>query len=138
MSEKKRARLSRKDRAKGSIIGTIIGDALGVGPHWYYDLDELRAEYGEWIDTYTPPKQNPSFPDVWKARQGLKPGDVSQTGQVFILLLESVAESGGYNEVDFTERLDGLLDTLDGTQSGGRYTDEAIRDVWHGRKEGLD
>jgi ADP-ribosylglycohydrolase len=142
MREKNQSRftsaLSQIDRAKGSIIGTLIGDALGVGPHWYYDLDELKTEYGEWIDTYMSPKQNPRFPDVWKARKGLKPGDVSQTGQVFIFLLESVAENGGYDEADFTERLDGLLDTLDGTQSGGRYTDEAMRDVWHGRKEGFD
>ena len=67
--------ISRKDRAKGSIIGAIIGDALGLGPHWYYDLDELKAEYGEWIDTYMPVKENPRFPDVWKSRKDLKPGD---------------------------------------------------------------
>ena len=86
--------ITRSDRIKGALMGTIIGDALGLGPHWYYDLDELKALYGEWIDSYMPPKPNPNFPLVWKARAGLKAGDVSQTGQVFILLLESVAESG--------------------------------------------
>lgn len=30
-----------KDRANGAIMGAFIGDALGLGPHWYYDLDEL-------------------------------------------------------------------------------------------------
>jgi hypothetical protein len=30
-----------KDRAVGAVMGTFIGDALGVGPHWYYDLDQL-------------------------------------------------------------------------------------------------
>jgi hypothetical protein len=29
------------DRAVGAIMGTFVGDALGVGPHWYYDLDQL-------------------------------------------------------------------------------------------------
>ncbi len=130
--------ISQTDRVKGALIGTIIGDALGVGPHWYYNLDELRSEYGDWIDTYVPTKKATRFPDVWKARQNLKAGEVSQTGQIYILLLESIVKSGGYNELDFTERLDSLLDTLDGTASGGRYTDEAMRDVWHGRKEGLD
>ena len=24
-------------------MGALIGDALGVGPHWYYDLDEDEA-----------------------------------------------------------------------------------------------
>ena len=30
-----------KDRAVGAVMGTFIGDALGVDPHWYYDLDQL-------------------------------------------------------------------------------------------------
>ena len=42
-----------KDRAVGAIMGTFIGDALGVGPHWYYDLDRLRQDYGDWIDDFT-------------------------------------------------------------------------------------
>ena len=27
-----------QDRAAGAIMGAFIGDALGLGPHWYYDL----------------------------------------------------------------------------------------------------
>ena len=119
-------------------MGSIIGDALGVGPHWYYDLDELKAEYGDWIDTYMPSKFNPNFPLVWKAREGLQAGDISQTGQFIVMLLESVAESGEYNEDDFTKRVDELLSTIDGTPEGGRYTDSAIRDVWRERHEGID
>ncbi|WP_349343458.1 hypothetical protein [Marinobacter sp. MMG032] len=30
-----------KDRAVGSIMGAFIGDAIALGPHWYYDLKEL-------------------------------------------------------------------------------------------------
>ena len=30
------------DRAAGALMGAFIGDALALGPHWYYDLDELR------------------------------------------------------------------------------------------------
>lgn len=26
-----------RDRAMGALMGAFIGDALGVGPHWYYD-----------------------------------------------------------------------------------------------------
>ena len=32
-------------------------------------------------------------------------------------------------------RVDRLLDTLDGTSSGGRFTDQAMRDVWRQRRE---
>ncbi|MGD8801383.1 MAG: ADP-ribosylglycohydrolase family protein [Desulfobacterales bacterium] len=118
-----------KDRAAGAVMGVLIGDALGVGPHWYYDLDQLKADYGEWIDDYTAPKAD-------RFHAGLKAGENSQTGQVVGLLLESVADKKKYDESDFCRRLDGLLDTLDGTPKGGRYTDAAMRDVWQARHSG--
>jgi ADP-ribosylglycohydrolase len=112
-------------------MGALIGDALGVGPHWYYDLDKLRADYGNWIEDYTEPK-----PDRYHA--GLKAGENSQTGQVVTFLLESVAARGQYVQSDFTHRLDALLSSLDGTPTGGRYTDAAMRYVWRARGSGLD
>jgi ADP-ribosylglycohydrolase len=118
-----------KDRAVGAIMGTLIGDALGVGPHWYYDLDQLKKDYGEWIDGYTSPK-------VGRYHAGLKAGENSQTGQVVGFLLESLAALRNYVESDFCERLDALLATLDGTPEGGRYTDAAMRTVWHARQSG--
>ena len=36
--------MSIKDRAAGAVIGALIGDALGVGPHWYYDLTQMRRD----------------------------------------------------------------------------------------------
>jgi ADP-ribosyl-[dinitrogen reductase] hydrolase len=110
-------------------MGTLVGDALGVGPHWYYDLKQLKEEYGEWINDYTS-----SRPDRFHA--GLQAGENSQTGQVVGLLLDSVTALGNYDESDFCQRLDGLLATLDGTPQGGRYTDAAMRDVWHVRQAG--
>ena len=50
------ARPTIEDRARGALMGALIGDALALGPHWYYDLDELRATYGPWISDYTRPK----------------------------------------------------------------------------------
>jgi len=131
-----------KDRAMGAIMGTLVGDGLGLGCHWYYDLDRLRRDFGPWISGYTnsKPDRSDSFGRIAKFRYdaGLRAGDVSQTGQVTILLLESVAQKGAYDEEDFTWRLDGLLDTLDGSAFSGRYTDWAMRDVWKQRKSGMD
>ena len=123
--------ISRQDRIVGAIMGTLIGDALGVGPHWYKSWRPLKADYGAWIDDYVAP-----LPHRYHA--GLQPGDYSQTGQVFVLMLESMAECGEYSEPDFTRRLDGLLASIDGTPFSGRYTDVAMREVWHTRQAGLD
>jgi ADP-ribosylglycohydrolase len=134
-------RNTTRDRAAGAVMGALVGDGLGLGCHWYYDLDQLKRDYGPWVSGYTDSKPDRSDPFGRIARfrhdAGLRAGDVSQTGQVTILLLESVAQRGAYDEEDFTGRLDGLLDTLDGKPFSGRYTDWAMRDVWNQRKSGV-
>jgi len=30
-----------EDRAAGAIMGALIGDALGLGCHWYYNLPKF-------------------------------------------------------------------------------------------------
>ena len=118
------------DRAAGCIVGAFIGDALGLGPHWYYDLDELRRDFGDWIDGYTAPK-----PDA-RYHAGMKAGELSQTGIIMLLLLRSVAERGGYDEADFTRQLDEeLLPKLNGEPFAGPggYTNHSFRQLWQAR-----
>jgi ADP-ribosylglycohydrolase len=119
------------DRAAGAVIGALIGDALGLGPHWYYDLTELHRDYGHWITGYTDPK-----PDRYHA--GMRAGQLSQTGLILVMLLRSVVEKGEYQEEDFTQRLDRqLLPQLDGTpmQGPGGYTNQSIREAYRRRVE---
>jgi ADP-ribosylglycohydrolase len=116
------------DRAAGAVIGALVGDALGLGPHWYYDLAELRRDYGDWIAGYTDPKPN-------RYHGGLKAGQLDQTGLLLVLLLRSVVANGEYNEDDFTSRLDEFLKGLDGTpmQGPGGYTSQSIREAFRRR-----
>jgi ADP-ribosyl-[dinitrogen reductase] hydrolase len=140
MKERREDQPPSQDSAAGAVMGALIGDALGLGCHWYYDLNSLRADYGDWISDYTTskPDRTDQFGYIARHRyeQGLRAGDVSQTGQVTILLLESVAEKGAYDQEGFTFRLDELLATLNGTALSGRFTDWAMRDVWNQRKAG--
>jgi ADP-ribosylglycohydrolase len=119
------------DRAAGAVIGALIGDALGLGPHWYYDLTELHKDYGHWITWYTNPKPG-------RYHAGMKAGQLSQTGLILGMLLRSVVEKGEYQEADFTHRLDReLLPFLDGTpmQGPGGYTNQSIREAYRCRFE---
>lgn len=112
-------------------MGALIGDALGVGPHWYYDLDEMHRDYGTWITGYTYPKPH-------RYHAGLKAGQLSQAGIITTMLLRSVVEKNGYDEADFCHRLDEeLFPQLDGTpMSGpGGYTSQSIREAWRRRVE---
>jgi len=122
-----------KDRAIGAIMGAFIGDALGVGPHWYYNLDELRQDYGDWIDTYTTPKPG-------RYHDGLAAGQLSQAGYILSLMVHSLVESGGYDEANFCRRMDeDLFPLLDGTPVNGPgfYTSQSIREAWR-RRVGLN
>lgn len=140
MEEGSETRQTVHDSAAGAVMGALVGDALGLGCHWYYDLGLLKADYGEWVSDYTTakPDRRDRFGYIARHRYelGLRAGDVSQTGQVVVLLLESVAEKGAYDQEDFSYRLDRLLATLDGTPLSGRFTDWAMRDVWKERKAG--
>jgi ADP-ribosylglycohydrolase len=118
------------DRAAGCIVGAFIGDALGLGPHWYYDLDELRRDFGDWIDGYADPK-----PDA-RYHRGMKAGELSQTGIIMLLLLRSVVDRAGYDQSDFTQRLDSeFLPQLNGQPSAGPggFTNHSFRQVWEAR-----
>jgi ADP-ribosylglycohydrolase len=120
-----------EDRGAGAVMGALIGDALAVGPHWYYDLIELRRDYGDWITGYTDPKPH-------RYHAGLKAGQLSQAGIITAMLLRSIVDSGGYDEADFCRRMDEeLFPQLDGNPiSGpGGYTDQSIREAWRQRVE---
>ena len=118
-----------QDRASGAIMGAFIGDALGLGPHWYYNLSELRRDYGDWINGYTDPRPG-------RYHEGLKAGQLSQAGFILTLMLRSLVDCGGYDAADFCRRMDeDLFPLLDGTPvSGpGGYTSQSIREAWRRR-----
>ena len=120
---------SLQDRAAGALMGAFIGDALALGPHWYYDLDELRAAYGEWISDYTEPKPG-------RYHAGLKAGQASQAGILLRLTLQSLVDKGGYSETDFCRRMDeDFFPLIDGKPMGGPggYTSQSIREAWRKR-----
>ncbi|BCS88163.1 ADP-ribosylglycohydrolase family protein [Pseudodesulfovibrio sediminis] len=119
------------DRAAGAIMGAWIGDALGVGPHWYYDLNELRQDYGGWVNDYTDPKPG-------RYHEGLKAGQLSQSGIILRLMVRSLVDSGSYDEADFCRRMDTeLFPLLNGEPASGPggYTSQSIRAAWRKRVE---
>ncbi|WP_029696106.1 ADP-ribosylglycohydrolase family protein [Comamonas badia] len=123
---------SMQSRIQGALMGAFVGDALALGPHWYYDLDEMRRDYGQWVDGYTAPKAG-------RYHGGLPAGASSQSGFILALTLRSLVEKGGYDEADFCRRMDEeLFARMDGTPNSGPggYTNQSIREGWAGRHAG--
>lgn len=118
--------ISLESRASGAIMGAYIGDALGLGPHWYYNLDELHADYGEWVQDYSAPQAD-------RYHGGMKAGQSSQAGLILSMLIDSLLEKGNYQETDFCQRIDNeLFPLLDGTPNvgPGGFTSQSIREAW--------
>lgn len=131
MNEQKTS-VSRTDRIKGALMGAFIGDALALGPHWYYNLGELRDEFGPWIDDYTKPRPN-------RYHAGLDAGDSSQSGIILAMTMQSLVDCAGYSETDFCKRLDDeLFVHLDGTPMNGPggFTSQSMREAWRKRQQG--
>lgn len=120
-----------EQRSCGALLGAFIGDALAVGPHWYYDLDALRRDFGPWIDDYTTPRRG-------RYHAGLAAGQSSQAGFLLELTLRSLAERGGYDAADFCQRLDrDFFPRIDGTPHAGPggYTSQSMREAYRLRVE---
>ena len=121
--------LSIEDRAIGALMGAFIGDALALGPHWYYDLDQLHADYGQWISDYTTPKPG-------RYHAGMEAGQLSQSGVLLRLTLQSLVDCDRYDETDFCRRMDTeFFPLIDGTPMNGPggYTSQSIREAWRKR-----
>ncbi|QEA14123.1 ADP-ribosylglycohydrolase family protein [Comamonas flocculans] len=120
------ARTQWQERAAGALMGALVGEALAVGPHWYYDLDALRAAFGPWISDYAAPKPG-------HYHHGLKAGESSQAGLLLELTMRSLADCGRYDEADFCQRLDrDFFPLIDGTPNHGPggYTSQSMRETW--------
>ena len=46
---------SLSERCMGALVGFYCGDALAMPVHWYYDVSQLKRDFGE-ITKYEAPK----------------------------------------------------------------------------------
>lgn len=121
--------ISKKESAKGALMGAFIGEALGVGPHWYYDLEEMRAEYSDWINDYTEPKTD-------RYHGGLKAGEISQAGILLKMMSEHLIKNDGYDQAAFCKMMDeDFLPKISGKAMAGPggYTSQSMRHLWRAR-----
>lgn len=120
---------TKQDRAQGALIGAFIGEALGVGPHWFYDLEELHATYGTWISDYTDPQKD-------RYHDGVKAGELSQQGLIIQKTAEYLVNHKSYDHDSYFKMIDHeILPFLDGTPMGGigGYTSQVMRHVYQKR-----
>ncbi len=74
------------------LLGSLIGDALALGPHWIYNQREIHEKLGR-VTTYQPPLA------IYHA--GKMAGDFTHYGDQTLVLLRSIVEAGGFDLASF-------------------------------------
>lgn len=108
--------ISYKDRIRGAVWGSLVGDAFCLGSHWIYSLDEIAARFPDGIKGF-------ETPFAGHYHDGKKSGDFTHYGDAALLVLASVARCGHFEEYDFGSRLIRLM--IDDNYTG--YRDHAIK-----------
>lgn len=115
-----------EDKVAGLLYGSLIGDALALGPHWVYDQGELRRRFGRVTDFVDPPE------DSYHPRK--KRGQQTHYGDQALTLMESIQAGGRFEFGAFAEAWrrmwDGYPDYLD------HATKETLRHLEDGRPAG--
>jgi ADP-ribosyl-[dinitrogen reductase] hydrolase len=84
-------------RVRGAIWGQLVGDAFCLGSHWIYNLTEMEKSYPQGVHGFERPLEG-------AYHFGRHPGDQTHYGEGALVMLESVAALGGFDERDFLRR----------------------------------
>ncbi|MHA3770389.1 ADP-ribosylglycohydrolase family protein [Verrucomicrobiota bacterium sgz303538] len=108
--------LSPENRLRGAIWGQLVGDAYCLGSHWIYNLTEMEKSYPEGVHGFEAPLEG-------HYHFGKSPGDQTHYGDGALVMLESVAELGRFDEKDFLKRFVAKFGSAEYTG----YCDKATR-----------
>ncbi len=89
------------ETAKAMVLASFCGDGLALAPHWIYDPERIKAEFGR-VSEFTAPRPG-SF------HAGKAKGELTHYGDQTLVLLESLAAQKGFDLSDFAERWQAML-----------------------------
>lgn len=110
------------DNAKAMVMAAFIADAVSLGPHWIYDQEKIKREFGK-IETITAP-----LSDSFHATKSA--GDFTHYGDQTLILTASIAQCGKFDLDHFARTWQSLF-----TQYNG-YMDKATKSTLSNFKNG--
>jgi hypothetical protein len=92
------------ERARQAVVGALVGDAAALGLHWIYDADRLAEMGGEAPEFREPDLRAYRGVSAYLAHKGKRAGDRTHYGEQLLVLLRSLAATGGALDVVDYER----------------------------------
>ncbi len=106
------------------VLGSLVGDALALGPHWIYDQQAIAQALGS-VEHYAAPLSS--------YHPGKQAGDLTHYGDQCVVLLQSLQRCGGFDVAQFAQDWRFFWEKS-GTSS---YRDAATRQTLEHMQQGL-
>ncbi len=105
------------DKLRGMLLGSFAADALALGPHWIYDVDQIDNTFGDIKGITAPPSG--SF------HKGKMKGDFTHYGDQMLFVMKYIEENKSFEPSNFKDAWLKYMETFEG------YKDHATKDSEH-------
>jgi ADP-ribosylglycohydrolase len=99
-----------KEKTKAMVLASFAADSLALGVHWIYNTNVIDKKFGR-VEHFLKPERPTYHPTKDK-------GEFTHYGDQTLVLLESVAECGGFELSDFSVRWQKLFENYAGYVDG--------------------
>jgi ADP-ribosylglycohydrolase len=97
-------------KKKAMVLASFAADALSLGVHWIYNTHVIDKKFGR-VENFLKPEHPTYHPTKDK-------GEFTHYGDQTLVLLESVAQRGGFKLSDFSVRWQKLFENYEGYVDG--------------------
>ncbi len=113
--------------AESAVKASLAADSLSLAAHWIYDAKAIRDRFGR-VDSLMDPAPG-------SHHKNRRAGQFTHYGDQTAVLLESLAESGGFDAADFFRRWKLLFSDYDGYVDGATSQTLQRIDMGHGPED---
>jgi len=99
-----------QEKTKAMVLASFAADSLSLGVHWIYNTNVIDKKFGR-VEHFLKPLHPTYHPTKDK-------GEFTHYGDQTLVLLESVAECGGFKLSDFSARWQKLFEKYEGYVDG--------------------
>jgi len=112
-------------KIRGMVLGAFLGDALALGPHWIYNIEDIKKEFGT-ITGLTAPSTN--------YHSGKNKGDFTHYGDQALMLFQFLKVNAEIEKSSFYEQYLNYMHAYTGYKD--HATRETIENLEHHVNEG--